>query len=287
MKHNSLFFKKILIALGFALGIQAALAQALEGQVYYLGIPPQQTPNEIAKRWTPFATYLSRKTGLNIQLQTAKDITTFHGQLKHGQLDISFVNPQTYIQVHQLAGYQAFAKERGGATIGLIIVRKDSLIQDVAQLDQLTMAFAGPTAFTATTLPRNYLKLRRVDVTPQYVVSIDSVYRAVAKGLFQAGGGEARTFGSLDSDLKKELRILWESKPLPPFPFFAHPRIPKEVVMRIQRAFLTMDADAQGRAILQTLNFKGFEAADDADYDIVRKMHFVHDVATPPAGPGN
>ncbi len=268
-------------------GAGGAATPVLDDPVYYLGIPPQQTPNEIAKRWTPFTNYLSRKTGLSIQLQTAKDITTFHGQLKQGQLDLSFVNPQTYIQVHQLAGYQAFAKERGGATIGLIVVRKDSLIQDVAQLDQLTMAFAGPTAFTATTLPRTHLKLRHVEVTPQYVVSIDSVYRAVAKGLFQAGGGEARTFGSLDPDLKKELRILWESKPLPPFPFFAHPRIPKEVVARIQRAFITMDADVQGRAILNTLNFKGFEAAEDADYDVVRKMRFVHDVATPPEGQSN
>lgn len=263
------------------IGIEPALAQVSSTQTYYLGIPPQQAPNEIAKRWTPFTHYLSRKTGLSIQLQTAKDIATFQDQLKQGQLDISFINPQTYIQVHQLAGYQAFAKERGGATKGLIIVRKDSLIQDVGQLDRLTMAFAGPTAFTATTLPRNYLKLRRVEVTPQYVVSIDSVYRAVAKGLFQAGGGEARTFGSLDPDLKKELRILWESKPLPPFPFFVHPRIPKDVVARIQRAFLTMDADTQGRAILQMLNFKGFEAADDLDYDVVRKMHFLHDVPTP------
>lgn len=273
-----MFFKcfiRCFVLLGWA-GL--ALAQAADDAVYYLGIPPQQTPNEIAKRWTPFTHYLSRKTGLNIQLQTAKDIATFHGQLKQGQLDLSFVNPQTYLQVHQLAGYQAFAKEKFGATIGLIIVRKDSVINDVMQLDQLTMAFAGPTAFTATTLPRTHLKLRHIEVTPQYVVSIDSVYRAVVKGLFQAGGGEARTFGSLEPELKKELRVIWESKPLPPFPFFAHPRIPKEIVARIQRAFLTMDADNQGRAILQTLNFKGFEVADDADYDVVRKMHFVHNV---------
>lgn len=249
-----------------------------EEPIYFLGIPPQQNPMEIAKRWTPLAIYLSRKSGVRIQLQTAKDITTFHGQLKQGQIDFSFVNPQTYIQVHQFAGYQAFAKEKGGATIGLIVVRKDSVIQDVSQLDQLTMAFPGPTAFTATTLPRTYLKTRRVEVKPQYVVSIESVYRAVVKGLFQAGGGEARTYGSLDPQLKKDLRILWESKPLPPFPFFAHPRVSPEVVKRVQRAMLEMDEDAQGQALLSSLNFKAFEAADDADYDIVRKMHFVHDV---------
>lgn len=249
-----------------------------EDTVYFLGIPPQQTPMEIAKRWTPLTIYLSRKSGVPIQLQTAKDITTFHSQLKQGQIDFSFVNPQTYIQVHQLAGYQAFAKEKGGATVGLIVVRKDSLIQDVSQLDQLTMAFPGPTAFTATTLPRTYLTRQHVDVKPQYVVSIESVYRAVVKGLFQAGGGEARTFGILDPQLKNELRVLWQSKPLPPFPFFAHPRIPPQVVKRVQRAMLEMDEDAQGRALLSSLNFKAFEAAEDGDYDIVRKMHFIHDV---------
>lgn len=260
-------------------------AAAEQETVYTFGVPPQQTPADTAKRWIPLTQYLSRKTGVIIQFQTARDLATFHAQLKRGLFDFAFSSPQTYIEAHHLASYKAFAKERGGSTVGLIVVRNDSAIQDVKQLNQLTLAFAGPTAFTATTLPRTYLKQQGVEINLQYIASIDSVYRAVAKGTFQAGGGEARTFGALDPELKNELRVLWASKSLPPFAFAARAQVPPDIVARVREAMLDMHLNAAGRGILRTLNFKAFEGAADADYDVVRQMHFVHDGATNSATP--
>jgi len=47
-----------------------------------------------------------------------------------------------------------------------------------------------------------------IEFEPNYVKSHDSVYRAVAAGLFPAGGGVTRTFNSLDPAIREDLRII-------------------------------------------------------------------------------
>lgn len=152
-------------------------------------IPPQQSPTELTKRWTPVLHYLSDKSGQNWELKTAKDIPTYQQQVLDGQCDIAYMSPTLYIVVNKAKGYQAFAKDRDAKSVGLIVVRKDGPIQRLPQLKGQTIAFPSKTALMATILPLMRLEEEKIPVEAQYVVSIDSVYRSVAKGLFVAGGG--------------------------------------------------------------------------------------------------
>jgi phosphonate transport system substrate-binding protein len=242
-------------------------------KIYYFGIPPQQSAAEIARRWTPVMQYLSQKSGFHIQLKTEKDIATYSQKLGEGGYDFGFSSPLQYIIAHKKNGLEAIVKEQNGKTIGLIVVRKNSSIQSVEQLNNQTLAFAGPTAFAATVLPVHYLNSKKVAVNIQYVTSIDSVYLSVAKGIFQAGGGEMRTFSGLASSIKDKLRVLWESNDLPPFAFYAHPRVSGEVIDKVQNALVEMGGTAQGQALLKTINFTKLEKADDHDYDALRKLN--------------
>ncbi len=91
---------------------------------------------------------------------------------------------------------------------------------------------------------------------------------------FPAGGGEIRTFGVLAPELKSQLRVLWESKPIPPFPFIAHPRVQSPAVDKIKAAMLEMDRDPKGQAVLKALNMQGLDAVADDEYDVMYKMGF-------------
>ena len=171
------------------------------------------------------------------------------------------------------AGYTAFAREKDAMLTGVIVVKKDGPIQDVSQLNGNTLAFAAPTALAATWLPLNHLKDENVTVTPQFVNSMDSVYRAVGKGLFPAGGGETRTLNIIDPEVKQLLRVLWSSELLPPFPFSAHPRVPKNLVYAVQKAMEGMAENPEGIALLKSIGFKGIDKAEDRDYDALRKLN--------------
>lgn len=251
---------------------RTACSEAANGG-YSFGIGPVQSAVELAKRWTPIMQYLSEKSGLKLEFKTAKDIPTFQQQMKDGQFDFVFINPYHYMVFHKTTGYTVFAHEKDGELRSILVVKKDGPIQDVSQLAEQTIAFPAANAFAATWLQTNMLRAKGIEATPQYVNSLDSVYRSVAKGLFPAGGGEMRTFGSFDPATKAELRILWTSEPLPPFAFAAHPRVPKEIVALVQQAMANMDQTVEGMALLKVNNFKGMEMADDKEYDAIRKMN--------------
>ena len=262
----------ILFGLIFSLVNQAAHAEAPAGG-YSFGIGPSQSAIELAKRWTPIVQYLSEKSGVPLQFKTGKDIPTFQQQMRDGVYDFAFINPYHYLEFHKGEGYTAFAREKDGKLFGVLVVKKDGPIQDVAQLSGQTLAFPTASALAATWLPLGMLKERGVQVSAQYVNSMDSVYRAVAKGLFPAGGGEMRTLGTLDPEIRNQLRILWTSEGLPPFTFAAHPRVPKGVVAKVQKAMDEMDQNPSGLALLHANNFKGMEITNDADYNAMRKLN--------------
>lgn len=240
---------------------------------YAFGIGPVQATTQLGKRWIPVMQYLTEKTGIPLQFKTAKDIPTFQQQMKDEAFDFAYINPYHYLVFHKCCGYTAFAREKDGALVGVMVVKKDGPIQNVSQLSEQIVAFPAANALAATWLPMHMLREKNIAVTPKYVNSMDSVYRSVAKGLFLAGGGTMQTLRPMDPEVKNELRILWVSEPLPPFTFAFHSRVPKEVVDKIQKAMDEMDTNPQGLALLKANNFKGMESAIDANYDAMRKMH--------------
>ena len=252
--------------------IQPAWSEAPPGG-YSFGIGPTQSATELAKRWTPIMQYLSEKSGVPLQFKTAKDIPTFQQQMREGVYDFAYINPYNYLLDHKSIGYNAFAREKDGKLFGVLVVKKDGPIRSVEQLNAQTVAFPTAAAIASTWLPLGMLKDKGVQVTPQYVNSMDSVYRSVAKGLFPAGGGEMRTLGTLDAEVRSQLQVLWTSEALPPFAFEAHPRVPKAVLAKVQKAMTEMETNEQGMALLKANNFKGIEVSEDADYNDMRKLN--------------
>ena len=263
--------KKISLLLSVLIGL--ALARGTLAETLSFGIPPQQSPVEVVKRWTPILQYLEKKTGVTLELKTGKDISTYQQQIMEGAYDIAFVNPNTYVAANKLKGYQAFAHERDGKSYGMIVARKNGPVTQLAELHERTLAFPSNFAVMATILPLKQLEEQKIPVRIQYVVSMDSVYRSVAKGLFLAGGGESRTFGSLDPEIRDQLIVLWRSEDLPPFPFLAHPRVAAATVNQLQNAMVGMSQDPEGQALLKVVNIKGLEKSTDADYNGVRKLN--------------
>lgn len=252
-------------------GALAASTQALANS-FSFAIPPQQSQEEIVRRWTPIVEHLSNVTGVSLTLASGKDLPTFQSDMKSGAFDFAFVNPVHYAKFHDAAGYEAFARQQNAQLVGIIVVKKDSPFQTLEDIKGQNMAFPAPTAVAATILPMNRLTMLGIDVTPVYVSTMDNVYSAVARGLHAVGGGEKRTFESQDGTIRNDLRILWATPPFPAFTFSAHPRVPKEVVARVQRAMVELNNSEQGKTLLKAVRFSGIEVAADEDYNDIRKL---------------
>lgn len=241
---------------------------------YTFGIGPTQSPTELTKRWSPFIQYLSEKSGVPLQFKTSPDLAVFKQQFLNSTFDFGLLNPYHYLVSRKESGYTAFAHEKNAKLYALLVVRNDSPINDVNQLNGKTLAFPSPTAFIGTWVQMAMLKEKNIEVYRQYVNSMDSSYLSVAKGLFPAGGGESRTWGTLDPEIKKQLRVLWTSEAYPPFAFMVHPRVHLSDVSKVLKAMEMMDTDPQGIKLLKAVNLKGIAKATDEDYNEMRKKNF-------------
>lgn len=265
-------------ALGATLGggvLTAARAQAPARQpvrTLTVGIVPQQSASELARVWIPVLGALSERAGLSLRFATAPDIPAFEKRLAAGAYDVAYMNPYHYSVFAQKPGYVAFAKEKGRRLRGLVVVRKDSMIKDMKELAGQQIAFPAPAAFAATVLVRAEFERMGVPITPVFVKSHESVYLNVAQRQIEAGGGIVRTLQTMDAPVRDELRVLWQTKDYTPHAFAAHPRVPAADLQALRAAMLTADSDPRMRSVLEGIGFKGFDAAQDAEWNDVRAL---------------
>ena len=268
-------FLLIALMLTFSFPVMAAKPAAIDNQtVLSFGVVPQQSASKITRLWTPILDWLSLKSGYRIEVATAKNIPEFEKQLAKGIYDFSYMNPYHFTVFNETPGYQAVARQKGKRIQGIIVTRKDSPLQGLEGLRGQKLSFPSPAAFAASVLSRGSLKKAGIDFTPVYVSSHDSVYLTVARGLFPAGGGIVRTFKNTDPKTREHLRILWKSDFFTSHAIAVHPRVPQQTLEAVSNAIMRMGEDPQGLQFLNAIRFKkGFEPANNKDWDDVRSLH--------------
>lgn len=243
-----------------------------QAQTLVFGIVPQQSAKTLAQNWQPLMHYIAEQTGHTIRFATAKDIPTFEDRLAAREYDIAYMNPFHFVEFEQQAGYNALVRQQGAKITGLIVVKHDSDITSIEQLQGQTLAFPAPAAFAASIIPRAELAKLGIAVQPQYVFSHDSVYLNVSKGFFVAGGGIMRTLQSWEQKNNDSLRVLWTSKAYTPHAIAVKNDLPVRVVTQLLQAFLSINNSDASTDILAPLRFAGFEAAQNEDWDDVREL---------------
>lgn len=250
----------------------SALQAQEERETLTFGIVPQQSAAVLAKLWNPVLQYVGKRSDCNLVFKTAKDIPAFEERLLAGEYDMAYMNPYHYTVAHDKQGYVAIANQANKKIRGIIVVKADSPIQTLAQLDSIEMCFPSPAAFAASILPQAYLNTQNVRVRPKYVSSHDSVYRNVALGRYAAGGGIERTLANVDAEVRKELRVLYRTEGYTPHAIAAHPRIDSTRVAAVGAALFAMASDSLGKSLLGQLQFDGVQPAQNADWDDIRAL---------------
>ncbi|BBE50971.1 Phosphate-import protein PhnD [Ferriphaselus amnicola] len=263
---------KILHALLISILVLETNAVLAEDRIYTFAIVPQQAVTELAKSWIPFLALLSERSGVKLKFVTAPDIPTFEKRLGNGAYDIAYMNPYHYTVFHKKSGYKAFAKEKGRKLTGILVARKGSAINDIRDLNGLTLAFPAPAAFAASILPRASLRKEGIDIKAKFVASHESVYLNVAQGMYPAGGGIKRTFELMDVATQQELQVIWITPGYTPHAIASHPHLPDAVVNTLQKVMLSLDEDPIGQSALKAIGFKGVEQAQDRDWDDIRQL---------------
>ena len=263
--------KFIVTLLGFTL-MFFPLSSTLAANTFAFGIVPQTNGSKLSKLWSPILQHLENQSGIKFRFATTRNISTFEKRLQSGKYDFVYMNPYHYVQFNQQQGYQAFAKAKNKRLKGIIVTHKDSPYKNLNDLDNAELAFPSH-AFAANLVPRAIMTKANLGYSSKYVSSHDSVYRNIAKGRYPAGGGVMRTFKNTSPEYRDNLRILWTSDGYTPHAFAAHPRVPKDVVAKLQKILLNMDKDPNGKMLLKKIKLKGIEKGRDQEWNDVRSLN--------------
>ncbi|WP_131904181.1 phosphate/phosphite/phosphonate ABC transporter substrate-binding protein [Cocleimonas flava] len=247
--------------------------QSFAESSYTVGVVPQFDARRTQQVWTPILKRLEAETGKTFKLVGSPDIPEFEKAFNAGEYDFAYMNPYHLIVANKSQGYQPIVRDIGRKLYGVIVVKKDSPITDVKQLDGKVVALPAPNALGAALIPRTEFATKFM-IKPEYkyVKSHSSVYLNVLLGQAEAGGGVQKTFSQQKPEVKDNLRILYETTKVAPHPVAVHPRVSAEVSQQVQDAFLKMAASEKDTKLLQKIPMKQLGVAELKDYDELLEM---------------
>jgi len=232
----------------------------------------QEVPSKI-EHWQAITQELARLSGLELTLAPATSQLQFELQLAKGEFDLAFMSPLQFVSQPASNAYQALAKPKAKLLKGLVVVRQDSKVQNLRDLEGKTIVFPGALDFVSSIIPRHSLETFSIQVNQQYVASALDAYESVLSGSALAAAGSRETLLQLDPNKQNALKIIWDTPGFSPFVLAAKSGMPFFTSNRLQRALVRLIKTETGKEHLPKLFIpNGFEIARDSDWDDARHI---------------
>lgn len=269
MKKFTLSLSLLLITTLYSFYVHAE-----KSKVYTLGIVPQFEIRHIRKIWNPILNEIKKNTGYKLKLVGSPTIPDFEHELNTGKFDFAYMNPYHMLLANHSQGYVPLVRDVGRKLHGILVVRQDSGINSVNDLQGKKIAFPAPNALGASLLMRaNLINDYKVQFNPVYVKTHSSVYLNVVVKQTVAGGGVQKTLNQQKDNIKGALKILHRTPTVSPHPFSVHPRIPADVAEKIKNTFLLLGKSETGRSLLSKIPIKKVGKAKISDYTPLKKYN--------------
>ncbi|WP_353138836.1 phosphate/phosphite/phosphonate ABC transporter substrate-binding protein [Limnohabitans sp.] len=248
-------FELLFIAcLGTGVANAACLGDQNSTKVYAFDVVPQLTAAKIYTTWSPLLQRVGQDAGLCFELRLSASIPEFEQKLLKGEPEFVFLNPYHAVLANQKKKYQPLLADSEDLLTGILVVRADSPIKSLDELKGKNISFPAPNSFAASLVIRAELAKRKIDINPVFVKTHSNVYRSVIGKDAVAGGGVNNTLDNEASEVRQQLRVLFETQAYTPHPVATHPSVPAAVRERFLKAMLKLTQDEEGRKLLEGIN---------------------------------
>ena len=245
-----------------------------------LGIFPRYNATETATMYVPLAEHLTQRLGTRVSVVTAKDFDAFWKGVEEQKYDIVHYNQYHFIRSSQSYRVIAHSQEFGrSAVAGAVYVRRDSGINDLAQLRGRTVIFGGGKDAMMSYIAPRFLMMRaglkESDFRTEFAVNPPNALLALYHRQADAAGG-----GDILIDLPVvknaintgEIRILATTEQLLFLPWAVKRSMPAHQRDSLQAVLTELNSTDAGKAVLKSAKTSAIEKAEDKDYVPHRKM---------------
>jgi phosphonate transport system substrate-binding protein len=245
-----------------------------------LGVFPRFSASETTTRYTALADHLTERLGRKVSLVTSRDFESFWQGVEARRYDIGLFNQYHYIRSAKAYQVIAHNKEFGKSTLaGVLYVRKDSNITNLAQLRGRTVLFGGGEdamiGYIAPMYMLLHAGLKKEDFRSRFAVnplnSVIGVYHKQADAAGSGDGvlGQPAVKNAINTD---ELTVLAVSEQLLHLPWAVKRSMPAKLRESIQSVLVDLENTEAGRKVLKSAVLSGIGIAEDKDYDPHRRM---------------
>lgn len=276
------FFKKIsLITLGLVLGAQSLCANPAEWpKEVNFGVIPVAGATSVKDTFGELSSYLEKKLGVKVNLQTAGDYAGVITAMQHNHVQIAYFGPESYVEAQKRANAEILAVEIGEETglpgyYGMIITKKDSGLNTLEDIKGKKWAFTSSNSTSGTLVPTVMFYKKNIKPEEYFSKVLYSGGHEASILSVKAGNVDAASTNNLDFNRglgrnwsKDDFNIIWQSELIPGSPVTARADLPASFKKAVKDALLSYD-DKEG---LSKLKLKGFAETKDSDYDSVRDL---------------
>jgi phosphonate transport system substrate-binding protein len=232
-----------------------------------------------AQYWNPIMTYVSKKSGVPIELKLAKTAQEGNAIAEKGGYDFQYTN-HFFTPDRDRVGYKVIARPAGPGIRSQIVVPEDSPIQTLQDLNGKDVAFVTPDGFTGYWLPMDALLRAKVKVNVVFTGNQEASSAQLRVNKVAAAGVNSSVMARYGRREAFAYRALWTSEIYQDLCIMAYNKVPADKVAAIRAALTGMVNEPEGRKVLEagaellkSTGELGFVSAEDRDYDNYRKFY--------------
>ncbi|MEW6163846.1 MAG: phosphate/phosphite/phosphonate ABC transporter substrate-binding protein [Pseudomonadota bacterium] len=235
------------------------------------GVLNQQSPIQTAERWNPILRYLAEKTGIPLRLKMGPTVAETDAMMGGEALDLIFTNHS--FQASYDGKYSVLARWAGKPIRGVLAVLSSSRIGSLGDLQGRAVAFPSPDAFVAYAVPKVALDGAGVVVIEKFAGNQEGALAQLKAGRVDAAAVNSRFLEAYATREQLGYRTIHVSEPYHELAVMIHPRVPVAQAVALRQALLGMRDDPAAAEVLRQARCEGFEAAQESDYDNVRRIY--------------
>ena len=243
-------------------------------KIYLFGVHPLHNPERLFEVYQPLVDFIN----LNIQdaklkLYASRNYAAYDERLFNGEFHFALPNPYQTIESIK-HGYHVFGKMGDDNNFrGIILVRRDSDIEEVEDLIGKAVSYPAPTALAATMMPQWYFYTHGLDINKdienRYVGSQESSIMNVYLDQTAAGATWPPPWQAIAKerpDIADALIVKWETEPILNNGLVFREDVPSGLVDIVSKLLFSLHTHEEGRIILNSMELSKFESANNSTY---------------------
>jgi len=264
-------------------GNGAATVESIAQPVRF-GIIRHEEPRTIQEEMRPFLDYLEQRLNKPVQLVIVQNYADLADNLLDKEVDIAALSGMVYVDAKRRhPGIQLLATpvtETGPTYEGYILVRADSDIRELTDLEGKIFCYVSPTSTSGYLYPRALLRKAGLDPDAAFKATrFTSDHPAALRALADGACDAAAVYASIWHDAGKygmdpaSFTVVAKTERIPWDAYTVAPDMDPKMVEQLRAALEALrPGSAEARKALAKMPIAGFQGGEDHLYDSVREI---------------